>query len=84
MLDVNFRREPIYLPCERLEEADNVKYKIALQRIPSLQFLRNLYIGRVMHSSLEQWKSDIMDLLKSNLLTQDDAVRWKKQTPEHQ
>lgn len=79
MLDINFRREPIYLSDERLEEADYVKYKIALQRIPSLQLLRRLYIGRVIHSSPEQWKNDAMELLRFNLATQDDAVRWKKE-----
>jgi hypothetical protein len=78
MLDINFRREPIYLPDERLEEAEYVRYKTALRKIPSLQLLRNLYIGRVIHSSLDQWKSDIMNLLTFNLSTQDDAIRWKK------
>lgn len=79
MLDINFRREPIYLPTERLEEAEYVKYKIALQRIPSLQLIRSLFIGRIIHSSPEQWKSDVMELLKFNLTAQDDTVKWKKQ-----
>jgi hypothetical protein len=79
MLDINFRREPIYLSDERLEETDYVKYKIALQRIPSLQLLRRLYIGRVIHASPEQWKNDAMELLKFNLATQDDAIKWKKE-----
>jgi hypothetical protein len=79
MLDINFRREPIYLPDERLEEADHIKYKIALQRIPSLQLLRAMYIGRVIHSSPEQWKSDVIELLRFNLTTQDNAIKWKKQ-----
>lgn len=78
MLDINFRREPIYLPDERLDEADYVKYKIALQRIPSLQILRNLYIGRVIHASPEQWKDDVMELLKFNLAIQDDSIKWGK------
>jgi hypothetical protein len=79
MLDINFRREPIYLPTERLEEAEYVKYKIALQRIPSLQLIRSFFIGRIIHSSPEQWKSDVMELLKFNLTTEDDTAKWKKQ-----
>ena len=79
MLDINFRREPIYLPDERLDEAAYFKYRIATQRIPSLRLLRDLYIGRVIHASSEQWKSDVMDLLKFNLITQDDFSRWEKQ-----
>jgi len=78
MLDINFRREPVYLLDERLDEADYVKYKIALQRIPSLQILRNLYIGRVVHASPEQWKNDVMELLKFNVTTLDDSTKWKK------
>jgi hypothetical protein len=79
MLDINFRREPIYLPTEKLEEAEYVKYKIALQRIPSLQLIRNLFIGRIIHSSPEQWKSDVMELLKFNVTAQDDTAKWKNQ-----
>jgi hypothetical protein len=69
MLDINFRREPIYLSDERLEEAEYVGYKTALQKIPSLRLLRKLYTGRAVHSSFEQWKSDVMDLLRFNLST---------------
>jgi len=79
MLDINFRREPIYLPDERLDEPDYVKYRIAVQRIPSLQLLRNLYIGRVIHASPEQWKNDVTELLKFNATTPDDSSKWKKQ-----
>jgi len=79
MLDINFRREPIYLPDERLDESAYFRYKIAIQRIPSLKLLRSLYIGRVIHTTSERWKSDVMDLLRFNLLTQDDSARWKKQ-----
>jgi hypothetical protein len=79
MLNINFRREPIYIPEEKLDEPDYVKYRIALQKIPSLQLLRNLYIGRVVHASQEQWKNDVMELLKFNATTQDDSSKWKKQ-----
>jgi hypothetical protein len=78
MLDINFRREPIYLPTDRLEETEYVKYKIALQRMPSLQLIRNLFIGRIIHSSPEQWKNDVMGLLKFNVSTQDDTLKWKR------
>jgi len=82
MLDINFRREPICLPDERLEEPNYLRYKIAVQVIPSLKLLRSRYIGRVIHASPEQWKSDVMDLLKFNLMTQDDSVKWKKQAKD--
>ena len=78
MLAINFRREPIYLPDERLEEPQYLKYRFAVQKIPSLKTLRSLFIGRVIHSSPEQWQQDVMDLLKFNVGTADDKQKWKK------
>jgi len=78
MLDINFRREPIYLPDEKLEEPQYLKYKFAVQRLPGLQTLRHLFIGRVIHASPEQWKEDVMSLLKFNVGTKDDTIKWTK------
>ncbi len=78
MLAINFRREPIYLPDERLEEPQYQKYKFAIAKIPALRELRQLFIGRVIHSSPEQWKKDVMDLLQFNVSVQDDNLKWEK------
>lgn len=78
MLTINFRREPIYIPDERLAEPEYQKYRFAIQKIPSLQTLRKLFVGRVIHSSLEQWKQDVTDLLRFNISTLDDTTRWTK------
>jgi hypothetical protein len=78
MLEINFRREPVYLPDEKLDEANYSKYRIAVQRIPSLRFLRSLYVGRVIHASPDQWKNDVISLLKFNLATQDEQAKWRK------
>jgi len=80
MLDINFRREPIYLPDERLDEPQYEKYRFSLQKIPALKMLRQLFIGRVMHSSPEQWKQDVSDLLKFNVSAQDDELKWVKKS----
>lgn len=77
MLDINFRREPVYLSDERLKEPQYNKYLYAVQKIPSLKALRELFIGRVIHSSFEQWKSDVSDLLKFNVTVEHDDIRWK-------
>lgn len=78
MLAINFRREPIYLPDERLEEPQYQKYKFAIDKIPALHELRQLFIGRVIHSSPEQWKKDVMDLLRFNVSARDDDAKWSK------
>ena len=78
MLAINFRREPIYLSDERLADPQYTRYRFAIQKLPALQTLRSIFIGRVIHSSPEQWKQDVADLLKFNVTTLDDSVRWAK------
>ncbi|MDO8886761.1 hypothetical protein [Candidatus Oleimmundimicrobium sp.] len=78
MLAINFRREPIYLPDEKLEEPQYQKYQFAIARISELRELRSLFIGRVIHSSPEQWEEDVANLLKFNVSMQDDSEKWKK------
>lgn len=78
MLAINFRREPIYLPDERLDEPQYQKYKFAITKIPALRELRQLFVGRVIHRTPEQWKNDVMDLLRFNVSVTDDSMRWEK------
>jgi len=78
MTEINFRREPIYLSEEKLNEPEYLKYKIALEKLPALKNLRALFIGRVIHSSLEQWENDVSDLLKFNVSETNDDQKWLK------
>jgi len=78
MIDINFRREPIYLSDERLSEPQYFKYKIAVEKIPALRTLRALFIGRVAHHSVEQWQADVNDLLAFNVTETDDGRKWEK------
>jgi len=78
MIDVNFRREPIFLSAEQLDNAKYVQYRFAIARMPSLRMLRSLFIGRVIHSSPEQWKSNVASLLAFNTKSLDDTEKWKK------
>ena len=79
MLDINFRREPIFLSDEALQkEPKYARYKFAAGKIPSLKDLRQRFIGRVIHSSSEQWKSNVLALLSFNQSTIDDNARWEK------
>jgi hypothetical protein len=80
MLAINFRREPIYLSDEKLADPQYTRYRFAIQKLQALRTLRSLFIGRVIHSSLEQWKQDVVELLKFNVTTLDDSVRWAKAT----
>jgi hypothetical protein len=80
MLDINFRREPIFLPEATLRtEPKYARYRFAASKIPSLNYLRHRFIGRIIHSSFEQWKLDVMNLLLFNMSTNDDNAKWEKQ-----
>ena len=39
------------------------KYQFAVKKIPELRELRGLFMGRVVHSSPEQWQQDTRALL---------------------
>lgn len=78
MLDINFRREPILLSDDQLREPKHAKYRYAAQKLASLRDIRLLFIGRVIHSSFDQWKSDVTDLLAFNVSAGDDNAKWKK------
>jgi hypothetical protein len=78
MIDVNFRREPIFLSTEQLDSAKYVQYRFAVARMPSLRMLRGIFIGRVIHSSLEQWKNNVVSLLAFNTKSLIDTEKWNK------
>ncbi|MGD0643825.1 MAG: hypothetical protein ABSA75_02855 [Candidatus Bathyarchaeia archaeon] len=78
MIEINFRREPIYLSDDTLDSPKYNQYRFAVTKIPSLKVLRNLFIGRVIHSSFDQWKKDVTDLLDFNSNINDDSKKWTK------
>jgi len=78
MLAINFRREPIYLSEERLAEPRYHKYQYAIEKIPELKILRELFIGRIVHSSVEQWQQNVLDLLTFNVNSRDDDDKWRR------
>ncbi len=79
MMSINFRREPIYLPGERLREPRYAHYAAAVAALPSLGHLREMFIGRVIHRSEDGWRRDVSDLLNFNIGTRDDSARWRRE-----
>lgn len=75
---INFRREPIYLPEEKLDEPEHVKYKFSMAKIPEIKLMRELFIGRVIHRDNEQWQKDVKNLLEFNISCEDDMAKWQK------
>jgi len=57
---VNFRREPVYLPDDSLEQQPRFhRYAIGCRKLPELRALRQAYLGRAIHSSLEEWEQQV-------------------------
>jgi hypothetical protein len=81
MLEVNFRREPIYLPEERLLEPKYLRYYHSVRRLPALRLLRERFVGRVVHLDPGQWQRDVNELLAFNVSTTDDAARFRGAEP---
>jgi hypothetical protein len=81
MIDINFRREPIYLSDEQLQNTKYTQYRYAIQNMPSLKLLRNLFVGRAIHSSLEQWKANVLSLLAFNTKSLTDNEKSIKEEP---
>ena len=78
MVDVNFRREPIIMPMERLTDPEYEHYLYAANKLPSLKLLRERYIGRVVHRSGQQWRRDAEELLLFNVESKEDSDKWRE------
>ena len=66
MIEINFRREPIYLTEKQLDSTEYTQYRFAIAKIPSLKNLREQFLGRVIHASQKQWKTNVNSLLNIN------------------
>ncbi|MGD0360154.1 MAG: hypothetical protein ABSC93_04760 [Bryobacteraceae bacterium] len=57
---ISFRREPIYLPDESLEQlAQFRRYVIGSRKLPDLRALRAAFRGRAIHTSPEAWTRQV-------------------------
>ena len=57
---VNFRREPVYLSDESLEQQPKFRrYAIGCRKLPDLRTLRAAFRGRAIHTSLEAWTAQL-------------------------
>jgi len=78
MAAVNFRRTPLFLSEAKLLEPKYAVYRAAAARLPELRALRELYIGRVIHADLENWRENTGNLLEFNVKSADDSAKWLK------
>lgn len=64
LLALNFRREPIYLPDDRLAgDPRFARHAIAVRRLPALTALRSAFAGRAIHTSVDRWRRQFSALI---------------------
>ena len=57
---VNFRREPIYLSDDSLEQTPKFhRYAIGCRKLGELRELRAAFVGRAIHSTVENWSAAV-------------------------
>ena len=78
MLAINFRREPIYFTDEQLKDNKNISYRYAVALIPELSWLRDNFIGRIIHKDISEWQDDLKELIVFNMNSADNSVKFKK------
>jgi hypothetical protein len=66
---ISFRREMIRLTKEELLKPQNADYYMSTKRTLSLQFIREKFVGRVIHLSVESWKRKLTELWNADNTT---------------
>jgi hypothetical protein len=61
---IGFKREVIRLTDEELREPENADYYMAVKRTAALQFIRNRFKSRVIHSNPAAWEKTLLEQLE--------------------
>ncbi len=80
MLAINFRREPIYFTDTQLKDKKSISYKYAVAMIPELAWLRDNFIGRIIHKDIREWQDDFKELIEFNMNSADNSIKFNKGT----
>jgi len=59
---IDFKREVIRLSDKELLKPENADYYMASKRTAALRFIRDSFVGRVIHSSPEAWRKKLKEL----------------------
>jgi len=62
---IDFKREVIRMSDKELQKPENVNYYMAAKRTVALQFVRSNFVGRIIHSNMENWKQKLTELWNS-------------------
>jgi hypothetical protein len=65
LLMINFRREPIYLAQDKLEDATHAQTARAVRHLEALRILRKQFSGRAIHTTPEGWRKSVETIITS-------------------
>jgi hypothetical protein len=57
LLQLNFRREPIYLSDDQIQTGQYTRYRVALRKLDHLRWARQAFLGRAIHNV--SWESQV-------------------------
>lgn len=62
---ISFKREVIRLTDKELHKAEYADYLMALNYTSALKFIRENFVGRIIHTNIEAWKRKLLELWSS-------------------
>jgi hypothetical protein len=60
----------------QLQDAANVRQRLAVAALPSLQSARRRFVGRLIHGDEESWARNLDDAIKWSASNTDVGARW--------
>jgi hypothetical protein len=82
LVESRFLREPMALPDEVLRQPDHLRYRLALEAIPSLAAARARFVARIVHRDDASWAAALDDLIAWHGGARDDAAVWPGRSTE--
>jgi hypothetical protein len=76
LVDCRFLREPMALPADQLRLPKYLRYRLALEVLPSLVWARDRFVARIVHRDPASWFVAVADLVRWHATARDEAAEW--------
>ena len=76
LVDCRFLREPMALPADQLRLPKYLRYRLALEVLPSLVWARGRFVARIVHRDPTSWSAAVADLIRWHATARDETAEW--------